>query len=85
MKIFGLIENMSGFVCPHCGETVDIFGSGGGERTAAAASIPFLGRIPMDPRVVACGDDGCSVQEKYTDSEAAKAIARIADKVAALV
>ena len=85
MDIFGMIENMSGFVCPHCGETVDIFGSGGGERTAAAASIPFLGRIPMDPNVVSCGDDGCSIQEKYADSEAAKAISRIADRVAGLV
>lgn len=85
MDIFGMIENMSGFVCPHCGETVDIFGSGGGERTAAAASIPFLGRIPMDPKVVSCGDDGCSIQEKYADSEAAKAISRIADRVAGLV
>ena len=85
MEIFGMIENMSGFVCPHCGEKVDIFGSGGGERTALAASIPFLGRIPMDPRVVTCGDDGCSIQEKYADSEAAKAISSIADKVAGLI
>lgn len=85
MEIFGMIENMSGFVCPHCGEKVDIFGSGGGERTAAAASIPFLGRIPMDPRVVTCGDDGCSILEKYADSEAAKAISSIADRVAGLI
>lgn len=85
MEIFGMIENMSGFICPHCNEKVDIFGSGGGERTAAAASIPFLGRIPMDPRVVACSDDGCSIQEKHADSEAAKAISAIADKVARLV
>jgi len=84
MDIFGVIENMSGFVCPHCGEKVDIFGTGGGERTAAAASIPFLGRIPMDPRVVACGDDGCSVQEKYADSGVAQAFGQIADKVAKL-
>ena len=85
MEIFGMIENMSGFVCPHCSEKVDIFGSGGGERTAAEASIPFLGRIPMDPKVVACSDDGCSIQEKYADSEAAKAISSIADRVAGLV
>jgi ATP-binding protein involved in chromosome partitioning len=84
MDIFGVIENMSGFVCPHCGEKVDIFGTGGGERTAAAASIPFLGRIPMDPRVVACGDDGCSVQEKYADSGVARAFGQIADRVAKL-
>jgi len=85
MEIFGMIENMSGFVCPHCNETVDIFGSGGGERTAAAASIPFLGRIPMDPRVVSCGDEGSSIQEKYADSEVAKAISSIADRVAAVL
>ena len=85
MEIFGVIENMSGFVCPHCGESVDIFGTGGGEKTAAAASVPFLGRIPMDPRVVACGDDGCSIQEKYADSTVAIALGEIADKVAALV
>jgi len=85
MEIFGMIENMSGFVCPHCNETVDIFGSGGGERTAAAASIPFLGRIPMDPRVVSCGDEGSSIQEKYADSEVAKAISSIADRVAGVL
>ncbi len=85
MEIFGVIENMSGFICPHCGEGVNIFGAGGGEKTAAAAAIPFLGRIPMDPIVVACGDDGCFLQEKYADSGVAKAIAGIADKVAALV
>jgi len=85
MEIFGMIENMSGFVCPHCGEKVDIFGSGGGEKTAAAASIPFLGRIPMDPKVVTCGDDGCSILEKYADSEAAKAISSIADRVAGVI
>jgi len=85
MAIFGIIENMSGFICPHCGESVDIFGAGGGQRTAAAASIPFLGKIPMDPRVVACGDEGCSIQEKYAESGATKAITAIADKVAALI
>ena len=85
MEIFGVIENMSGFVCPHCGESVEIFGAGGGEKTAAAANIPFLGRIPMDPRVVACGDDGCSIQEKYADSEVAKSIGQIADKVSTLI
>ena len=85
MEIFGMIENMSGFVCPHCNETVDIFGSGGGERTAAAASIPFLGRIPMDPRVVSCGDEGTSIQEKHADSEVAKAITSIADRVAGVL
>lgn len=84
MEIFGLIENMSGFTCPHCGETVEIFGAGGGERTAAAAGIRFLGKVPMDPRVVSCGDRGESVQEAYADSPVSKAISAIADQVAEL-
>ena len=84
MEIFGLVENMSGFQCPHCGENVDIFGSGGGERTAAATGIRFLGTVPFDQKVVSCGDTGTSIQAAYTDSPVSKAIAGIADKVAEL-
>lgn len=58
MKMLGLVENMSGFICPHCGESIDIFGSGGGERTAREMGIPFLGAIPADPRMVELGDQG---------------------------
>ncbi len=85
MGIFGLIENMSGFTCPHCGENVEIFGTGGGERTAAAMGVRFLGKIPMDPNVVSCGDRGESIQELYADSPVSKAISAIADQVAELV
>jgi len=85
MQIFGLIENMSGFTCPHCGEKVEIFGAGGGEKTAAATGIRFLGRIPMDPKVVACGDRGESIQEVYEDSPVSQAISAVADQVAELV
>lgn len=84
MDIFGLIENMSGFTCPHCNEVVDIFGSGGGEKTAGAAGIDFLGRIPLDPKVVECGDSGTSYQEAYADSVASKAFSTIAEKVSKL-
>jgi len=84
MDIFGMVENMSGFECPHCGESVDIFGSGGGEKTAIAAGVRFLGRIPLDPRVVACGDSGSSIQTTYADSPVSKAIGGIAEKVAEL-
>jgi len=84
MEIFGLVENMSGFECPHCHENVDIFGSGGGERTATEAGIRFLGKVPFDQKVVACGDSGTSIQEKYVDSPVSKAITDIADKVAEL-
>ncbi len=85
MDIFGLIENMSGFTCPHCGEMVDLFGSGGGEKTAMATGIKFLGKIPFDQKVVACGDAGASIQEKYADSSVAKAFGDIAEKMATLV
>ena len=84
MDIYGLVENMSGFECPHCNQNVDIFGSGGGERTAAAAGIRFLGKVPFDQKVVSCGDTGASIQATYADSPVSKAISGIADKVAEL-
>jgi Mrp family chromosome partitioning ATPase len=85
MEIFGLIENMSGFTCPHCGETVDLFGSGGGQRTAQTAGIQFLGKVPFDQNMVTCGDAGVSFQEKYADSPVALAFETIAAKMAELV
>jgi len=78
MEIFGVVENMSGFVCPHCSEPVDIFGSGGGERTAKQMDLNFLGRVPMDPKMVKCGDLGLSFQETYPDSPVTQAYAAIA-------
>ncbi len=82
MEIYGLIENMSGFNCPHCGETIDMFGSGGGEKTAKDFGIPFLGRIPFEPKIVACGDSGTCYQEVYKDSAVAKAFEAVADRMA---
>jgi ATP-binding protein involved in chromosome partitioning len=81
MDILGLIENMSGFSCPHCNETIDLFGSGGGEKTARAAGIQFLGRIPFDPNLVSCGDSGISFQEKYADSQVTQAFSDIVGKI----
>jgi Mrp family chromosome partitioning ATPase len=81
MELFGLIENMSGFTCPHCNEIIDLFGSGGGEKTAEAAGIQFLGKIPFDHNVVSCGDDGVSYQEKYADSQVTQAFAELAEKI----
>ena len=73
---------MSGLSCPHCGEAIELFGSGGGERTAAEMGVDFLGRIPMDPRMVACGDSGSSFQSTYPDAPAARAYAEIAARTA---
>lgn len=83
MEIFGLIENMSWFSCPHCQEMIDLFGSGGGAKTAEAAGIRFLGRIPFDINVVACGDSGTSFQKKYNDSQVTKAFAEITEIITA--
>ena len=82
LSILGMVENMSGLTCPHCGEAIELFGSGGGERTAAEMGVDFLGRIPMDPRMVACGDSGSSFQNTYPDAPAARAYAEIAARVA---
>jgi len=56
--IIGIVENLSGFACPSCGTVHDIFSAGGGERLAAEAGVPFLGRIPIEPEVARSGDDG---------------------------
>jgi ATP-binding protein involved in chromosome partitioning len=58
MNIMGIIENMSGFVCPHCGEKVDIFGKGGGQKMASSMGVPMLGEIPIDPEVVSISENG---------------------------
>ncbi len=84
IEIFGLVENMSGLNCPHCGEMIDLFGSGGGERTAKQTGIHFLGRIPFDPNVVACGDSGACYQKIHADTAVSRAYAEVAQKLAQL-
>jgi Mrp family chromosome partitioning ATPase len=84
IDIFGLIENMSGLACPHCGGRIDLFGSGGGERTAAEMGVRFLGKIPIDPHLVACGDSGRCFQEAYAGSPVTHAFDAIAEALAGL-
>ncbi|MCF8106299.1 MAG: Mrp/NBP35 family ATP-binding protein [Desulfohalobiaceae bacterium] len=71
--ILGVVENMSGFICPHCRETVDIFHSGGGERLARESNIPFLGRIPLDPKMVRAADQGQSLLESDEENPTTRA------------
>ena len=85
MEIFGLIENMSGLSCPHCGEMIELFGSGGGEKTADQMGVRFLGKIPFDPKMVACGDSGVCYQESHTDSLVTKAFNDVAATMSKLV
>ena len=75
LPVAGIIENMSGLVCPHCGRQVDLFKSGGGEKLAVEAGVPFLGRIPLDPRIVISGDSGTTFVEEHPGSPAAQAFA----------
>lgn len=58
MNIFGIIENMSGFSCPHCKEKIHLFGSGGGEKMAKQMGVPMLGEIPLAPEVIKMSDEG---------------------------
>ena len=81
MPVFGLIENMSGFVCPHCSKPMDLFGSGGGFKTALAMNVPFLGRLPFDPKMVECADAGESYLEKYPNEEVTTAYNQIVDLI----
>jgi len=56
--VIGMVENMAGYVCPHCGEVSDPFGTGGAEAEAAQMGLPFLGRVPLDIAVRAASDAG---------------------------
>ncbi len=79
VPIIGIIENMSGFKCSHCGEHTDIFHTGGGQEMAKREKLDFLGGIPLDPAIVKSGDDGIPILQNNTDSEAAKSFLNIAD------
>jgi len=80
VPILGIIENMSGFTCPHCGENTPIFKTGGGEKLAADLGVNFLGGIPLDPELMASGDDGVPLLEKNIESPAVKAFIDLAHK-----
>lgn len=79
INIIGLVENMSGYVCPNCSECTQIFGGGGASSLAQLTEIPFITSIPIDPRVSECLDTGKDFVLKYKDSETAKCIKKICD------
>jgi len=83
LPVIGIIENMSGYICPHCGESADIFKSGGGEKLAKEMGVPFLGRIPLDSGMVAAGDDGKPCMAVSPDLPVGKAMQEAFDKVLA--
>jgi ATP-binding protein involved in chromosome partitioning len=83
VPVIGIVENMSAFVCPHCGEATEIFGRGGGERFARKNGIEFLGGIPLDITVRQGGDVGIPVVAQREPGPAAKALTHLAQIVAA--
>jgi ATP-binding protein involved in chromosome partitioning len=85
IPVLGVIENMSYFVCGHCQERTDIFGSGGGRKMAEDLQIPFLGEVPIDTRVRSGGDEGRPIVAAAPDAPAAQAFADLAGRVAAQV
>jgi ATP-binding protein involved in chromosome partitioning len=87
-RVAGVIENMAWLPCPHCDERVDVFGSGGGEAVRQAltrafgVTVPLLGQVPLDPRIVSGGDSGEPFVLAYSDSPAATELTKIADALA---
>ncbi len=81
IPVLGIVENMSGLICPHCGEKIDLFKTGGGKKAAGELNVPFLGAVPIDPKIVELTDEGVPYMEKFKDSEAGKSFQSIADKI----
>lgn len=85
VPILGIIENMSYFNCPHCGERTDIFTTGGGRRASEALGVPFVGELPLDPAVCLAGDQGTPIVRRDPDSQQTTAFRRVADTLRASI
>jgi len=83
LPIAGIVENMSGFVCPDCGKTVDIFSSGGGQKLADRFGVLFLGKIPLDPDIVKSGDEEKPYLHFYSETKTAQMFDEIIDRIVA--
>lgn len=84
MEVLGLIENMSGLLCPHCGKTIDLFKTDGGAATAKRAGLRLLGSLPLEPDIVLEGDSGSIAWMDREDLPYTRSFARIVDEVASL-
>ncbi|RKY36485.1 MAG: ATP-binding protein [Candidatus Omnitrophota bacterium] len=81
IPVLGVIENMSGLKCPHCGKFIELFGKGGGEKVAFDLAVPFLERIPLDPEIVTFSDSGQPFIHFKKNSSTAKIMSEIVDKI----
>ncbi len=80
IHLIGVVENMSGFTCPHCCKEIDLFKVGGGEKAAREMNVPFLGRIPLDPGMVVSSDNGVPFVTKHPDSTVAQSFHHISQE-----
>ncbi len=85
LPVLGVVENMSGYVCPECGTKTDLFGSGGGAAMACDMGVPFLGNIPIDPAMVEAGDEGRLASYLTTDAAGAVAFAGLVERLVGVV
>jgi Mrp family chromosome partitioning ATPase len=81
LKTLGIVENMAGFKCPHCNEPIDLFSSGGGEKTAKSTGLEFLGSLPFDTQVVASGDSGSPLLFQKEETEFTRAFDTIVENI----
>ena len=81
LNVVGIIENMSGLICPNCGQKISLFKEGGGEKTAQEMGVPFLGRVPIDPKIVQSSDSGKAFILENPESAASKAFMDIVDRI----
>jgi Mrp family chromosome partitioning ATPase len=81
LPILGILENMSAYICPKCGEEIHLFGKDGGRKTAEKYNLAFLGRIPIDPAVGLCGDAGRSFLEHHGDTPTAVAFEQAVEQI----
>ena len=81
VPVLGIVENMSRFICPHCGKRTDLFKTGGGEKAAKEMNVPFLGKIPFEPEIVSSGDEGKPFVWERKDSQAVKVFNQMVDQI----
>ncbi|MHB8829489.1 MAG: P-loop NTPase [Syntrophales bacterium] len=84
VPVTGVVENMSGLICPHCNKLINVFKTGGGEKMANEMNVPFLGTIPLDPRIVETSDSGEPFVSHFSETEAAKAFQGVVKPILAM-
>ena len=85
LPVIGIIENMSGMVCPHCGDIINLFSVGGGKKAAEDLGVPYLGAIPLDPEMVKAGDEGRPLILRHAGSPTSKAVDEVMENLVAQI